>query len=56
MDSQEGIDQVCIIDYFDRTKIDGYINRQSRKRYQRGTWAGISYRNQYVVVKALIPC
>jgi hypothetical protein len=31
MDSQEGIDQVCIQDYFDRTNIDGDINTQSRQ-------------------------
>ena len=43
MDSQEGIDQVCIIDYFDRTKIDGDINRQSQIGYQLGTCAGINF-------------
>jgi hypothetical protein len=26
MDSQEGIDEVYTLDYFDRTKIDGDIN------------------------------
>jgi hypothetical protein len=31
MDSQEGIDEVYILDYFDRTKIDGDINSQSKK-------------------------
>jgi hypothetical protein len=42
MDSQEGIDEVYSLDYFDRTKIDGDINRQSQIRYQFGTCAGIS--------------
>ena len=32
MDNQEGIDQVCILNYFDQTKIEGDINRQSKKR------------------------
>ena len=35
MDSQEGIDQDYILDYFDWTKIDG----QSRKECQKSTCA-----------------
>jgi hypothetical protein len=42
MDSQEGIDEVYFLDYFDRTKIDGDINRQSKNPYQTPTCAGIS--------------
>ena len=42
MDSQEGIDKVYTLDYFDRTKIDGDINSQSKNLYQTCTWAGIS--------------
>jgi hypothetical protein len=32
MDSQEGIDEIYTLDYFDRTKIDGDINSQREKR------------------------
>ena len=42
MDNQEGIDQVCILNYFDQTKIEGDINRQSKKRLPLPTCAGIS--------------
>jgi len=42
MDSQEGIDQDYILDYFDNTDIDWDINRQSKNPYQTTTWAGIS--------------
>jgi hypothetical protein len=42
MDSQEGIDDVYTLDYFDRTKIDGDINSQSKKRLPTLTYAGIS--------------
>jgi hypothetical protein len=34
MDSQEGIDEVYSLDYFDRTKIVGDINNRSKKPYQ----------------------
>ena len=37
MDSQEGIDEVYSLDYFDRTKIVG----ESKKPYQNRTCAGI---------------
>jgi hypothetical protein len=42
MDSQEGIDEVYTLDYFDQTKIDGDINSQSKKRSRTQSRAGIS--------------
>jgi hypothetical protein len=42
MDSQEGIDEVYTLDYFDWTKIDGDINSQSKKRGITRYVAGIS--------------
>jgi hypothetical protein len=42
MDSQEGIDEVYTLDYFDWTKIDGNINDLSKYLYQTCTLAGIS--------------
>ena len=41
MDSQEGIDEVYSLDYFDRTNIVGDINNRSKKPYQNRTCAGI---------------
>jgi hypothetical protein len=37
MDSQDGIDEVYSLDYFNRTKIDGDINNQSKNTYQTPT-------------------
>jgi hypothetical protein len=48
MDSQEGIDEVYTLDYFDWTKIDRDINSQSKKRSPTLTYAGIfQYSNAY---------
>jgi len=51
MDSQEGIDEVYTLDYFDRTKIDGDINSQSKKRSRTQSPAGISFKMSTPLVK-----
>jgi len=45
MDSQEGIDEVYTLDYFDWTKIDGDINSQSKKTQSNA----VPDRNQLII-------